>query len=144
MWVQVPSSALERKQSRSNDLLFFRSQAEEFLEPKVQGRLRSATVCAKPRSPRPRAPRPDGLRRSVRWEKGPLDLFLFPPHPIFRWRVYLYRMNLAKPQCETLFEEDLKFMELLLSKNKKLVKIKKVKDEELGIETTNITIKKTG
>ena len=23
-------------------------------------------------------------RRSVRWEKGPLDLFLIPPHPIFR------------------------------------------------------------
>ena len=48
-----------------------------------------------------RSPRPDGLRRSVRWEKGarrpgdvgfartevkrrPPDLFLFPPHPIFR------------------------------------------------------------
>ena len=51
--------------------------------------------------------------------------------------------NLAKPQSETLFEEDLKFMELLLSKNKDLVKIKKVKDEERGIETTYITIKKT-
>ena len=50
--------------------------------------------------------------------------------------------NLAKPQSETLFEEDLKFMELLLSKNKDLVKIKKVKDEERGIETTYITIKK--
>ena len=24
------------------------------------------------------------LRRSVRWEKDPPDLFLFPPHPIFR------------------------------------------------------------
>ena len=44
---------------------------------------------------------------------------------------------------ETLFEEDLKFMELLLSKNKDLVKIKKVKDEECGIEITYITIKKT-
>ena len=33
VWVQVPSSALERKQSRSNDLLFFRSQAEESLTP---------------------------------------------------------------------------------------------------------------
>ena len=40
------------------------------------------------------------------------------------------------------FEEDLKFMELLLSKNKDLVKIKKVKDEECGIEITYITIKK--
>lgn len=56
---------------------------------------------------------------------------------------YLYSKNLAKPQSETLFEEDLKFMELLLSKNKDLVKIKKVKDEESGIETTYITIKKT-
>lgn len=56
---------------------------------------------------------------------------------------YLYSKNLAKPQIETLFEEDLKFMELLLSKNKDLVKIKKVKDEESGIETTYITIKKT-
>ena len=56
---------------------------------------------------------------------------------------YLYSKNLAKPQSETLFEEDLKFMELLLSKNKNLVKIKKVKDEDSGIETTYITIKKT-
>ncbi len=32
-------------------------------------------------------------------------------------------------------------MELLLSKNKDLVKIKKVKDEECGMETTYITIK---
>ena len=56
---------------------------------------------------------------------------------------YLYSKNLAKPQSETLFEEDLKFMELLLSKNKDLVKSKKVKDEERGIETTYITIKKT-
>ena len=46
------------------------------------------------------------------------------------------------PLGETLLEEDLKFMELLLSKNKDLVKIKKVKDEERGIETTYITIKK--
>ena len=28
-----------------------------------------------------RSPRPEGLRRSVRWEKGPLDLFLVPPPP---------------------------------------------------------------
>ena len=56
---------------------------------------------------------------------------------------YLYSKNLSKPESETLFEEDLKFMELLLSKNKDLVKIKKVKDEESGIETTYITIKKT-
>jgi len=35
-------------------------------------------------------------------------------------------------------------MELLLSKHKDLVKIKKVKDEERGIETTYITIKKNG
>ena len=56
---------------------------------------------------------------------------------------YLYSKNLAKPQSETLFEEDLKFMELFLSKHKDLVKIKKVKDEESGIETTYITIKKT-
>ena len=54
----------------------------------------------------------------------------------------MYSKNLAKPQSEMLFEEDLKFMELLLSKNKDLVKIKKVKDEECGIETTYITIKK--
>lgn len=39
---------------------------------------------------------------------------------------YLYSNNLAKPQSETLLEEDLKFMELLLSKNKDLVKIKSV------------------
>ena len=31
-----------------------------------------------------RSPRPDGAHWSVRWEKGPPDLFLFPPHPIFR------------------------------------------------------------
>ena len=31
-----------------------------------------------------RSPRPDGLRRSVRREKGPPDLFLNPSHPIFR------------------------------------------------------------
>ena len=49
----------------------------------------------------------------------------------------------VKPESETLFEEDLKFMELLLTKNKDLAKIKKVKDEERGIETTYITIKKT-
>jgi len=55
---------------------------------------------------------------------------------------YAVSKNLAKPQSETLFEEDLKFMEMLLSKNKNLVKIKKVKDEECGIETTYITIKK--
>ena len=55
----------------------------------------------------------------------------------------MYSKNLAKPQSETLFEEDLKFKELLLSKNKDLVKIKKVKDEERGIEITYITIKKT-
>ena len=42
-----------------------------------------------------------------------------------------------------LFEEDLKYMELLLSKHKDLVKIKEAKDEECGIETTYITIKKT-
>ena len=35
----------------------------------------------------------------------------------------------------------MKFMELLLTKNKDLVKIKKVKDEERGPETTYITIK---
>ena len=57
--------------------------------------------------------------------------------------LYLYSKNLAKPQSETLFEDDLKFMELLLSKNKDLVKIKKIKDEECGIETTYFTIKKT-
>jgi len=55
----------------------------------------------------------------------------------------LYSKNLVKPENETLFEDDLKFMELLFSKNKDLVKIKKVKDEERGIETTYITIKKT-
>jgi len=47
--------------------LFFFYQAEESLEPMGSS-----------------SPRPDGLRRSVRWEKGPPDLFLFPPHPIFR------------------------------------------------------------
>jgi len=60
----------------------FLIHAEESLEPRVQGCLRSATVGAKPRSPRPRAPRPCGLRRSVRREKGSLDLFLNPSHPI--------------------------------------------------------------
>ena len=56
---------------------------------------------------------------------------------------YLYSKNLTKPQSETLFEGDLKFMEVLLTKNKDLVKIKKVKDEERGMETTYITIKRT-
>lgn len=56
---------------------------------------------------------------------------------------YLYSKNLAKPESEALFEEDLKFMELLLSENKDLVKIKKVKDEERGIETAYITIAKS-
>ena len=37
--------------------------------------------------------------------------------------------------------DKLKFMELLLSQHKDLVKIKKVKDEECGIEMTYITIK---
>lgn len=60
-----------------------------------------------------------------------------------RQRRYLYSKNLSKPQSETLFEEDLKFIELLLSKHKDLAKIKKVKDKECGIETTYITIKKT-
>ena len=50
---------------------------------------------------------------------------------------------LPSPRMKMLFEEDLKFMELLLSKNKDLVKIKKVNDEERGIEMTYITIKKT-
>ncbi len=56
---------------------------------------------------------------------------------------YLYSKNLAKPESEALFEEDLKFMELILSENKDLVKIKKVKDEERGIETAYITIAKS-
>ena len=57
------------------------------------------------------------------------------------WFHYCHQ-NRKHRKSETLFEEDLKFMELLLSKNKDLVKIKKVKDEECGIETTYITIKK--
>lgn len=56
---------------------------------------------------------------------------------------YLYRKNLVKPESEALFEEDFKFMELLLSENKDLVKIKKVKGEERGIETAYITIEKS-
>lgn len=56
---------------------------------------------------------------------------------------YLYSKNLAKLQSEILFEEDLKFMELLLSKNKDLVKIKKIKDEDRGIEITYITIRRS-
>ena len=55
----------------------------------------------------------------------------------------MYSKNLAKPESEALFEEDLKFMELILSENKDLVKIKKVKDEERGIETAYITIAKS-
>ena len=55
----------------------------------------------------------------------------------------MYRKNLVKPESEALFEEDLKFMELLLSENKDLVKIKKVKDEERGIETAYITSAKS-
>ena len=55
---------------------------------------------------------------------------------------YIYSKNLAKPESETLFEEDLKFMEMLLSKNKGFVKMKKVKDDERGIEITYITIRK--
>lgn len=39
----------------------------------------------------------------------------------------LYSKNLTKPESETLFEED----------------INKVKDEERGLETTYITIKKS-
>ena len=30
--------------------------------------------------------------RSVRWEKGPLDLFLYPPHPAFR----IFNLELRK------------------------------------------------
>jgi len=54
----------------------------------------------------------------------------------------LYSKNLTKSQSETLFEEDLKFMELLLSKNKDFVKIKRVKNEERGIEPTYVIIKR--
>ena len=46
---------------------------------------------------------------------------------------YIYSKNLSKAQSETFFDDDLEFMELLLSKNKNLAKIKKVKDEENGI-----------
>ena len=66
VWVQVPSSALEKKEPRHMPRFFFCKGGGV---PWTQG---------------PRSPRPCGLRRSVRWEKGPLDLFLFPPHPIFR------------------------------------------------------------
>lgn len=52
----------------------------------------------------------------------------------------MYSKNLVKPESEALFEEDLKFMELLLYENKNYVKIKKIKDDERGIETTYITI----
>ena len=31
-----------------------------------------------------RSPRPDGVQWSVRPDKGPLDLCLYPSHPIFR------------------------------------------------------------
>ena len=154
MWVQVPSSALERKQSRSDDLLFFRSQAEEFLEPRVQGLL-DLTVCVG---------RFGG--KKVRWT---FFLIRLTPSSVgkeiyninkrsFKYGFitaikiestekvgncitkyitqelitmskgqhrYLYSKNLAKPQSETLFEEDLKFMELLLSKHKDRVKIKR-------------------
>ena len=47
----------------SDCLCSFQTNAEESLEPMGS-----------------RSPRPGGLRRSVRWEKGPPDLFLFPPH----------------------------------------------------------------
>ena len=43
-----------------------------------------------------RSPRPNGLRRSVRWEKGSLDLFLFPPHPIFRWNILMEMIELSR------------------------------------------------
>jgi len=76
--------------------------------------------------------------KKVRW-----TFFLIRLTPSSAWRACIYRKNLAEPQSETLFEENFKFMELLLSKHKDLVKIKKVKDEERGIETTYITIKKT-
>ena len=54
--------------------------AEESLEPRVQGLLGAGR-----------------LRRSVRREKGPPDLFLNPPHPIFR--IIMSRAR-AKP-CES-------------------------------------------
>lgn len=55
---------------------------------------------------------------------------------------YLCSKNLTKPQTETFFEDDLNFMEMLLSKNKDLVKMKKVKDGEHGVEITYIIIKR--
>ena len=66
VWVQVPSPAWKRKtQTKTSGSFLF--HAEESLEPKVQGLL--ATKW---------------LRRSVRREKGSLDLFLNPSHPFFR------------------------------------------------------------
>ena len=67
-FIQVPSSALKTKRLRRVIVwVFFIFSAEEFLEPKVQGLLAT-----------------EWLRRSVRQEKGSLDLFLNPSHPIFR------------------------------------------------------------
>ena len=169
--VQVPSSALERKQSRSKDLLFFRSQAEEFLEPRGQGLLDLAVFVGRFGGKKLHwtffyfhlTPSSAGEeiyninKRSFKYgfttatkiestEKVSNYITKYITKELITMskgqRRYLYSKNLAKPQSETLFEEDLKFMELLLSKHKELVKIKKVKDEERGIETTYITIKK--
>ncbi len=66
VWVQVPSSALEtRKASRMGCFFCFQEAAP--LEP-VGSRSHNC----------------EAVVRSVRREKGPLDLFLFPSHPIFR------------------------------------------------------------
>ena len=83
-FIQVPSSALKKKRPRHKPRSFSFSVPKRTLNPGfkvVFAPLRSAQSRGLPDLVRLAA---EWLRRSVRWEKGPLDLFLFPPHPIFR------------------------------------------------------------
>jgi len=53
---------------------------------------------------------------------------------------YLYSKNLAKPQSKTLFEEDLKFMELLLQNNPNSINTKVIRNGEPGTEVVYFTL----
>ena len=173
VWVQVPSSALKTKRLRRVIVwVFFVFNAEESLEPRVQGLLDLTVFVGRFGGKKVHwtffyfhlTPSSAGEeiyninKRSFKYgfttatkiestEKVSNYITKYITKELITMSKgqhrYLYSKNLAKPQSETLFEEDLKFMELLLSKNKDLVKIKKIKDEERGIETTYITIKKT-
>ena len=73
VWVRVPSSALVKKSSSHKWGLLFLACTEGALEP--TGSL---------------SPRCKHLRRSVRRENGPPDLFLFPPHPSSAFSVLVF------------------------------------------------------